>query len=151
MERSQKPVTRRNALSSVGLSIATFAAVGFTSRPENEAMGLYYLEIVATDPEATCDLYSQMYSVVFGGPDPNLGGARTARLASGSLMGVRARLNATERPVTRSYFIVDDIESAVAAAESAGAEITVPPMPVPGHGTCAIIYHAGVESGLWQV
>lgn len=143
-------MTRRNALSSMALSIAAFATVGFTTRPEREGMELYYIEVVATDPDATCDLYAEMYSVAFGDPDPNLGGARTARLASGGVVGVRGRLNSTERAVTRSYFMVEDIGSAVAAAERAGAEITVPPTPVPGHGTCAIVYHAGVESGLWQ-
>jgi hypothetical protein len=39
----------------------------------------------------------------------------------------------------------EDIEAAVAAAASARAEITVPPMSTPGHGTCAFIYQSGVE------
>lgn len=146
-----RTMTRRDVLTSMALPMAVFGTVDFTRRPDDEDPALYYLEVVSTDPEATCELYAEMYSVTFGDPDPDLGGARIARLASGGLIGVRGRLNATELPVTRSYFIVDDIESAVAAAERAGAEITVPPMPVPGHGTCAIIYHAGIESGLWQV
>jgi predicted enzyme related to lactoylglutathione lyase len=53
--------------------------------------------------------------------------------------------------VTRPYILVDDIEAALAAAGRAGAEITVPPMSIPGHGTCAIIYQSGIESGLWQL
>jgi predicted enzyme related to lactoylglutathione lyase len=60
-------------------------------------------------------------------------------------------MNEDERPVTRPYILVEDIEAAVAAAASAGAEITVPPMSIPGRGTCAIVYQSGIESGLWQV
>jgi uncharacterized protein len=55
-----------------------------------------------------------------------------------------------ERPVVRPYILVDDIESAVEAAEGVGAEIIVPPMEIPGHGR-AILFHGGIESGLWQV
>jgi predicted enzyme related to lactoylglutathione lyase len=114
-------------------------------------MDVYYLEVVTTDVDATCALYSQMYAMAFGDADPSLGGARTARLGNGTLLGVRAPMNQDERPVTRPYILVEDIEAAVAAAAGAGAEITVPPMSIPGHGTCAIIYQSGIESGLWQV
>jgi predicted enzyme related to lactoylglutathione lyase len=112
---------------------------------------VYYFEIVTTDVDATCALYSQMYAMAFGDADPSLGGARTAQLTNGRLLGVRAPMNEDERPVTRPYILVEDIEAAVAAAASAGAEITVPPMSIPGHGTCAIVYQSGIESGLWQV
>jgi predicted enzyme related to lactoylglutathione lyase len=55
-----------------------------------------------------------------------------------------------ENAVTRPYMRVKDIEAAVAAASEAGAEIAVPPMKIPGHGTCAIYIEGGVEGGLWQ-
>jgi|GEM_PF-3981281 len=55
---------------------------------QNDDMGntmkIQYLEIVTPDVDAACALYSQMYSVVFGKADQNLGGARTANPASGS-------------------------------------------------------------------
>lgn len=35
-------------------------------------------------------------------------------------------------------------------AES-GAVIAVPPMTIPGHGTCAIYFQGGVQAGLWQI
>jgi predicted enzyme related to lactoylglutathione lyase len=114
-------------------------------------MQIHYLEIVTTDVETICDLYSRIHGVTFGDANQNLGGARTARLASGGLLGVRAPLNDGERPVVRPYILVKDIEAAVAAAAKAGAEIIVPPMKIPGHGTCAIFYQGKIESGLFQV
>ena len=41
--------------------------------------------------------------------------------------------------------------ASLAAAAKSGAEIAVPPMAIPGHGTCAIFFQSGIESGLWQV
>jgi predicted enzyme related to lactoylglutathione lyase len=173
MKATDQSVTRRDALSWMAFPFATALTLGFTpgragaagvgdSARDGRADGnhpvahqgatteVYYLEIVATDADATCALYSQMYGMAFGDADPSLGGARTARLANGRLLGVRMPMNEDERPVTRPYILVEDIEAAVAAAESAGAEITVPPMSIPGHGTFAIIYQSGIESGLWQ-
>ncbi len=46
-------------------------------------MRIHYLEIVTTDVETVCTLYSKMHGVTFGDADQNLGGARTARLANG--------------------------------------------------------------------
>lgn len=174
MEAVDQSMTRRDALSWMALPFTTALTLGFTSgqvdavevrgpRPDDRPhandphahgggiMEVYYLEIVTTDVDATCALFSQMYAMAFGDADPSLGGARTVRLTNGRLLGVRAQMNEDERPVTRPYILVEDIEAAVAAAASAGAEITVPPMSIPGHGTCAIIYQSGIESGLWQV
>jgi predicted enzyme related to lactoylglutathione lyase len=114
-------------------------------------MQIHYLEIVTTDVETICTLYSKIHGVTFGDADQNLGGARTARLANGGMLGVRAPMNVGERPVVRPYILVEDIEAAVVAAGKSGAEIIVPPMRIPGHGTCAIVYQSGIESGLWQV
>lgn len=114
-------------------------------------MQIHYLEIVTPDVETICTHYSNIHGVTFGDADQNLGGARTARLANGGMVGVRAPMHDGERPVVRPYVLVEDIEAAVAAAAEAGAEITVPPMSIPGHGTCAIVYQSGIESGLWQV
>jgi len=51
----------------------------------------------------------------------------------------------------RPYWLVDDIVAAVAAAVQAGAELAVPPMEIPGHGTFAIYRRGGNDHGLWQV
>ncbi|MBL8818569.1 MAG: hypothetical protein JNL58_21250 [Planctomyces sp.] len=122
-----------------------------TDTEHGEAMRVYYLEIVTTDVDSACELYSQVHGVSFGDVDQNLGGARTTRTASGGLMGIRAPMHDGEKPVTRAYVLVDDIEAAVAAVAKSGAKIAVPPMKIPGHGTCAIFFQGGIEAGLWQL
>lgn len=174
MEAADQSMTRRDALSWMALPFTTALTLCLArgqvdaaevrgptpdDRPSKHdphshqegTMEIYYLEIVTTDVDGTCALYSQMYAMAFGDADPSLGGARTTRLANGRLLGVRAPMNEDERPVTRPYIGVEDIEAAVAVAASAGAEVTVPPMSIPGHGTCAIIYQSGIESGIWQI
>ncbi len=167
-------MTRRDALSLVALSFTTILNLGCTRGQENATsdgdrlpddppnnnetdthhgapMQIHYLEIVTTDVEPICTLYSKIHGVTFGDADQNLGGARTARLADGGMLGVRAPMHDGEKPVVRPYILVEDIEAAVAAAANSGAEIAVPPMRIPSHGTCAIVVQSGIESGLWQV
>ena len=113
-------------------------------------MRVYYLEIVTPDVDAVCAAYEATTGVRFGTPDAALGNARTAGMAGGGLVGVRAPLRATEAPVVRPYWLVDDIDAAVANVAAAGGEIAVPPMAIQGHGTCAIYLVGGVDHGLWQ-
>ena len=115
------------------------------------SMKIHYLEIVTTDVDAACELYSQMHGVTFGDADQNLGGARTAKLAGGGLLGIRAPLRPTVKPVVRPYVLVEDIKASVAAAAKSGAEIAMPPTEIAGHGEFAIVIHGGIESGLWQL
>jgi predicted enzyme related to lactoylglutathione lyase len=114
-------------------------------------MKIHYLEIVTPDVDAACALHSQMHRVDFGEAEPMLGGARTAKLASGGMLGIRAPLRPTETPVVRPYFLVEDIKASVAAAAKAGAFIAMEPTEIPGYGQFAIVIHGGIESGLWQV
>ncbi|HET9293177.1 MAG TPA: hypothetical protein VFO06_02720 [Gemmatimonadales bacterium] len=114
-------------------------------------MRIHYLEIVTKDVDAVCAAYAAAHEVHFGPPDAGLGNARTAPLAGGGLVGVRAPLRETEEPVVRPYWLVDDIAAAVAAAVQAGGEIAVPPMEILGHGTFAIYLQGGNDHGLWQL
>jgi predicted enzyme related to lactoylglutathione lyase len=66
------------------------------------------------------------------------------------MVGVRAPMSESEEPVVRPYWLVDNIESAVAAAVEAGGEVAHPPMEIPGHGTFAIYIKGGIQHGLWQ-
>ncbi len=113
-------------------------------------MQIHYLEIVTREIDAVCAAYAAANGLRFGEPDAGLGDARTAAMRGGGLVGVRAPLRESEEPVVRPYWLVDDIESAVAAAAEAGAEIAHPPMEISGHGTFAIYIEGGVEHGLWQ-
>jgi predicted enzyme related to lactoylglutathione lyase len=114
-------------------------------------MQVHYLEIVTPEVDAMCAAYEKLHGVSFGDPDPGLGNARTAALANGGLLGVRAPMHEAEEPVVRPYILVEDIDAAAKAAEQAGGEIAHPPMELPGHGKFAIYIQGGIHHGLWQV
>ena len=114
-------------------------------------MNVHYLEIVTPKVDALCDQYSRIHDVTFGEPDANLGGARTAKLNGGGFIAIRGPLRETETPVIRPYTLVENLEQAVAAAADAGAEIAIPSMELPGHGTIAVVIQGGIECGLWQL
>ena len=114
-------------------------------------MRVHYLEIVTTEVEAVCAAYAAANGVQFGTPDAGLGNARTAKVAGGGLVGVRAPLSDVEEPVVRPYWLVDEIASAVAAVVAAGGVVAHPPLEIPGHGTFAIYFQGGVQHGLWQL
>jgi uncharacterized protein len=130
-------------------SNAAPAASG-TAKGDQKTMQIYYLEIVTKEVDAVCAAYAAANGVQFGKPDAGLGNARTAPLPGGGLVGVRAPLRANEEPIVRPYWLVDDIEAAVAAAVKAGGVIAHPPMKIPGHGTFAIYIQGGINHGFWQ-
>jgi predicted enzyme related to lactoylglutathione lyase len=114
-------------------------------------MKIRYLEIVTPEVDAVCAAYTAAHAIRFGTPDAGLGNARTAALPGGGLVGVRAPLRDTEQPVVRPYWLVDDIEAAVAAVVAAGGFLAHPPMEIPGHGSFAIYIQGGIDHGLWQL
>lgn len=113
-------------------------------------MQIYYLEIVTSEVDAVCAAYAAANGAEFGEADAGLGNARTAALPGGGMVGVRAPLRDTEEPVVRPYWLVDDIEAAVARVVEAGGQVAHPPLELPGHGTFAIYIQGGVQHGLWQ-
>ena len=114
-------------------------------------MQVQYLEIVTPDVDAVCAAYEKLHGVSFSPPEAGLGNARTASLADGGMIGVRAPMHPTEDPIVRPYLLVDDIDAATAAAVEAGGQIAHPPMEIPGHGKFAIYIHGGIHHGLWKV
>ena len=110
--------------------------VDMNNADKGDVMQIQYLEIVTPDVDAIRTTYSQIHGVTFGEGDPNLGGARTAKLANGGLLGVRAPMRDTEEPVVRPYWLVDNIGASVATAAESDAEIALPPTELAGHGTC---------------
>ena len=113
-------------------------------------MQIQYLEFVSTDVDGVCATYETLYGVTFSEPVPELGNARTAELAGGGMLGVRAPMRDDEVPVVRPYLLVSDIAAAVHSAKEAGATIAHPPMEIPGRGMFAIYLQGGIEHGLWQ-
>jgi predicted enzyme related to lactoylglutathione lyase len=112
-------------------------------------MHVFYLEIVTRDVDGVCGAYAEAHGAEFGEPDERLGGARTADLPTGGVVGVRAPLRETEDPVVRPYWLVEDIDRAVAAVEAAGGTLALPPTEIPGHGTIALYQLGGNDHGLW--
>lgn len=114
-------------------------------------MTVHYLEIVTPDVEGTCLTHSAALGVEFCEPVEELGQARLATLSDGTQIGVRAPMHDAEAAATRPYFLVEDIEAAVAAAEKAGALIAHPAMEIPGRGKFALYFLNKGEFGLWQL
>ncbi len=146
----KKPVSSPDGRTGVDINQPGSTTSSSTTETEN-TVKTQYLEIVTKDVDAVCATYARLHGVTFGDVDPALGGARTTALPDGGLLGVRAPMHEAEQPVVRPYVLVDDIESAIAAAEKSGAEIAHPPMELPGHGTFAIFIQGGIQHGLWQV
>lgn len=114
-------------------------------------MRVQYLEIVTPDVDATCSALAALHGAEFTEPDAGLGAARTAKLASGGRIGVRAPMHDQEEAVVRPYVLVDDIEAAVEKARAAGAEIAMAATEIPGQGRFAIYFQGGIQYGLWQL
>ena len=131
-------------------SNADEGAGGNNKRAAEKVMQVQYLEIVTRDVDAVCATYAAMTGVKFSEPVAALGLARTAKLAGGGMLGVRAPLRETEEPVVRPYWLVDDIEKAFASVVKAGAEAAHPPLEIPGTGTFAIYIQGGNDHGLWK-
>ncbi|MBV8734641.1 MAG: hypothetical protein JO342_19340 [Solirubrobacterales bacterium] len=113
-------------------------------------MAVHYLEIVSNEVDTLTELYQRMYGLSFGPADPDLGQARVATQADGALIGIRKPLAAHERPITRTYLAVEDIQRAVKEAEESGATIAYPPTRQGTRGIFAIVIHGDAEHGLWQ-
>jgi len=113
-------------------------------------MAVHYLEIVSEDVDALAGLYQRVHGLSFGPPDPDLGEARVATHADGTLVGIRKPLASHEQPIMRTYLEVDDIHEASKRAEASGAMIAYPPTRQGARGTFAILIQGGVQHGLWQ-
>jgi predicted enzyme related to lactoylglutathione lyase len=127
-------------------------ARGHQAAPTQEkAARVQYLEFVTPDVDATCAALAKLHGVRFGEPVAALGQARTAPLAGGGRIGVRAPLRADEQPVVRPYVLVEDLAAALEAAVAAGAELALGATELPGQGKCAIYLLGGIQHGLWQL
>ena len=113
-------------------------------------MAVQYLEIVSNDVDTLTALYQHVHGLSFGPPDADLGQARVATRADGTMVGIRRPLAAHEQPILRTYLAVEDIQQAVKKAEDAGATIAYGPTEQGQRGTFAILIQGDVQHGLWQ-
>jgi predicted enzyme related to lactoylglutathione lyase len=113
-------------------------------------MTIHYLEIVTNDVDALIALYQTVHGLSFGPPDADLGEARVATGANGTLLGIRKPLAAHEQPIMRTYLAVEDIGQAVKKAEGSGGIVAYPPTRQGRHGTFAIVLQNELQHGLWQ-
>ena len=113
-------------------------------------MTIRYLEIVSKNVEREIEILEVQKGISFGDPVAELGGARTAALAEGTTIGVRAPMHDAEEAVARPYFLTETLQETVDAAVAKGAELAVPPMELPGQGTIALYLVDDVQYGLWQ-
>lgn len=109
-----------------------------------------YLEIVTPDVAGTIAVFEASSAVSFSEPIAELGNARLAELPGGSQISVRAPMHDAEAPVTRTYFLTEDIEAATEAAIAAGAELAHPVLEIPGRGKFSIFFHGENQFGYWQ-
>ena len=109
-----------------------------------------YLEIVTPDVDGTIRMFEASGPMTFSEPVPELGNGRLAELPDGSQISIRAPMHADEAPVTRTYFLTDDIDAATKAAVLAGAEVAHPIMEIPGRGKFSIFFQGENQFGYWQ-
>lgn len=121
-----------------------------TDRMGESNMRVHYMEIVCRDVAAQCSALESVHGMSFGPPVADLGGARVANAAGGSLIGVRAPLAEHEQPIIRTYLEVADIAKALKDAEAAGGVVAYPPTKQGETGTWAIYFQGDVQFGLWQ-
>lgn len=120
------------------------------AKAAGDPLRIEYLEIVTASVDQTCDALAKAHGAEFGEPIPELGNARTADLKDGGRIGVRAPMSPNETPVVRPYILVNDIDAAVKAAETAGAQMAMLPTEIPGQGRFAIYLLGGIQHGLWE-
>ena len=111
----------------------------------------HYVEMVTDDVEGARGLCERVHGWRFAEADETLGGARVATLPGGARGAIRAPLGEMEKPVTRVYVRVADLDAATKAAEEAGAFLALSSMDLAQHGRIAIVIVGGVEHGLWQL
>lgn len=113
-------------------------------------MKIAYLEIVTPDVDGTIAVLEQSTGAKFSDPRPELGNSRLANMEGGGQVGVRAPMHDGEKPVTRTYFATDEIDTSTDVAIKAGGELAHPVMELPGTCKFSIFFKGNNEFGLWE-
>lgn len=113
-------------------------------------MKVRFLEIVTSDVDGTIAIFEASNGAEFSDPVPEFGNSRVAQMPDGGKISVRAPMHGAEEPVTRTYFLTNDIEAATEKAVAAGAELAHPVLEIPGQGKFSIFFHGDNQFGYWQ-
>jgi predicted enzyme related to lactoylglutathione lyase len=138
------------ALAMIAMSLGCQRGEAVAERAADSQASIHFLEIVTNDVDAVIEFYQRVHGLSFGPPDPDLGEARVATRADGTLVGIRTPLADHETPIMRTYVEVADIHEAVAKAEATGAITAYGPMLQGRRGTFAIVFQGDVQHGFWQ-
>ena len=129
---------------------ATPLAWGSSSNDKDAKMMIHYVEIVTEELTKLVEFYKQVHGLTFGSEEQDLGLAYVARKSEDSLIGIRAPLASHDKPITRTYYAVDDINDAIEKATEAGAIVAYPPTQQGDWGTFAIVILGDTQHGFWQ-
>jgi hypothetical protein len=99
-----------------------------THREKSAKMAVHCFES-SNEVDALTGPYQHTHGLSFGLPGPDLGQARVATQANGSVVGIRDPLAADEQPIVGTYFAVEVIQHVVKKAGESGATIAYPPNP----------------------
>lgn len=114
-------------------------------------MKIQFLEIVTPDVDGTIAMFAASHGASFSAPIAAFGNGRVAKMPDGGQISVRAPMHESEEPVTRSYYLTDDIDAATQRAVAAGATLAHPVMDIPGEGKFSIVFHGENQFGFWQL
>lgn len=119
--------------------------------PQVDVGDVHYVEHVTGDVAATRRLLEETHGWRFEAMGEELGGSLVATLPNGTRCGVRASMHEMEKPITRAYVRVRDIDAHVERAQALGAVVGLEPTQLGPHGKISIYFVGGVEHGAWQL
>lgn len=111
-----------------------------------------WADLWTSDPEGSRRFYGELFGWEAGDPDPAFGGYFMFERSGVPIAGAMGDMGGQPANNTwKVYFDTPDIAKTVEAAEAAGAEVLLPPMPVADLGAqCVLVDPTGAELGAWQ-
>jgi predicted enzyme related to lactoylglutathione lyase len=111
-----------------------------------------WVELLTSDPERSQEFYGRLFGWTVEDPGADYGGYKNFQLKGERVAGCMRNDGAAGVPDLWSvYLAVEDADATVAAAETRGAQVMVPPMDVMSLGRMAVVVDAGgAVVGMWQ-
>ena len=110
---------------------------------------LCHFEFMTADPQKCRAFYGKVFGWEFD--DQSMSGYTMIKTGADPCGGLMQRPNECPQSALNVYFMVDDIDAALKAAEAAGGQIIVPKTPIPDVGHFAMMGDPeGIVVGLFQ-